>query len=215
MEMLDPRDFAATAARAIAACAGADPAAVLAEAGLLGVIAPEAVGGLGLPLRFAVPLLEAAGGGELSFPLIETLLLARHLPADVAEALVAGAARGSIAWAGSLERGVVARAPLGAEADWLLVRHGDGAALLPRAACTPREAVGLDETTPEHAFAVAGPPHAALGADAWAALQEEALLLSRRGGNSASRWWSSRPCATCWRARRCCWKACAAPSPAR
>ena len=96
---LDPAEFAESARRVVDACAGKDAAGcatLLAEAGLLGVLAPEEAGGLGLPLRFALPVLQAAGAGDLAFPLLETLLLARHLcgaAPDVAASLVAGSAR--------------------------------------------------------------------------------------------------------------------------
>ena len=80
---LDPKDFEDTARAAVEACATsgdcAGRARVLADAGLLGVIAPEEAGGLGLPLKYAVPVAGAAGAGLLAFPLIESLLLARAL----------------------------------------------------------------------------------------------------------------------------------------
>ncbi|MCQ4161854.1 hypothetical protein NON00_18225, partial [Roseomonas sp. GC11] len=112
---LDPAEFAASAARAVAACAGLGHrarAARLAEDGLPGVLAGEAVGGLGLGLPFAVPVLAAAGAGDLAFPLLETMLLARALAPErpgIAAALVAGEACATIAWGGAarLEAGGV------------------------------------------------------------------------------------------------------------
>lgn len=179
---LDPAEFAESARRVVDACAGKDAAgcaALLAEAGLLGVLAPEEAGGLGLPPRFALPVLQAAGAGDLAFPLLETLLLARHLagPApEVAAALVAGTARGSIAWAGSGP--VVGRAPMAAGADWLLARTGGGAALLPGAALACRPGAGLDVSVPEYEVEVAGAEASVmLDAAAWAALAEDAELL--------------------------------------
>lgn len=184
---LDPAEFADSARHAVAACAGRDPTAcatVLAEAGLLGVLAPEEVGGLGLDLRFAVPVLQAAGAGDLAFPLLETLLLARHLagPApQVAATLVEGASRASIAWAGTARpdlTGTVGRAPMARGADWVLVRLPDGAALLPAEACAVADAIGLDETVPEQAVTLSGAEAACrLDGAAWTALEEEALLL--------------------------------------
>jgi alkylation response protein AidB-like acyl-CoA dehydrogenase len=184
---LDPAEFADSAARAVAACAGLDPAgraARLAEDGLLGVLAGEEVGGLGLDPRFAVPILQAAGAGDLAFPLLETLLLARHLegPApEIASALVAGEVRGTIAWAGVARAdltGTVGRAPMARGADWVLVRLMESAALLPGTSLTVSDAIGLDETAPEQTIALSGAaPGARLDAAAWDALSEGALVL--------------------------------------
>ncbi|WP_431283672.1 acyl-CoA dehydrogenase family protein [Humitalea sp. 24SJ18S-53] len=184
---LDPAEFADSAQRAVAACATLDPAASavrLAEDGLLGVLAAEDVGGLGLDLRFAVPVLQAAGAGDLAFPLLEALLLGRHLAGpspEIAAALVAGEARGTVAWAGSARgdlTGTVGRAPMARGADWLLVRQGDGAALVPATGFSVSDAIGLDETVPEQTVTLTGDtPACRLDATAWAALQEEALLL--------------------------------------
>jgi alkylation response protein AidB-like acyl-CoA dehydrogenase len=179
---LDPAEFAESARRVVDACAGKDAAgcaALLGEAGLLGVLAPEEAGGLGLPPRFALPVLQAAGAGDLAFPLLETLLLARHLagPApEVAAALVAGTARGSIAWAGSGP--MVGRAPMGEGAEWLLVRTESGAALLTGAALACRPGPGMDVSVPEYEVEVAGAAASVmLDAAAWAALAEDAALL--------------------------------------
>ena len=180
---LDPAEFAESARRVVDACAGKDAAgcaALLAEAGLLGVLAPEEAGGLGLPLRFALPVLQAAGAGDLAFPLLETLLLARHLcgaAPDVAASLVAGSARGSVAWAGSGP--VVGRAPMAEGADWLLARTESGAAaLLPGAALACRPGPGMDLSVPEYEVEVAGATASVrLDAAAWAALAEDAELL--------------------------------------
>ena len=60
---LDPKEFEATAASVVGACATAEDAkaraTLLGEAGLIGVIAPESAGGLDLPLVFAVPVASA------------------------------------------------------------------------------------------------------------------------------------------------------------
>lgn len=183
----DPQEFASSAQRAVAACAALDVvtrAARLAEDGLLGVIADEAVGGLGLDVRFAVPVLQAAGAGDLGFPLLETMLLARHLAAvapDAAAAIIAGEARATIAWSGAARldmTGTVGRAPMARHADWVLVRLADGAALLPVDAVTVSDGPGLDETVPEQRVALSGmAPVARLDAITWAALVEDALLL--------------------------------------
>jgi alkylation response protein AidB-like acyl-CoA dehydrogenase len=184
---LDPAEFAESARRAVADCAGRDAAAcaaVLAEAGLLGVLAPEEVGGLGLDTRFAVPVLREAGAGDLAFPLLETMLLARHLAAaapEIAAALCEGRARATIAWAGTAKpdgTGTVGRAPMARGADWVLVRMAEGAALLAGDTLAIADAIGLDETVPEHTVTLPGlPPACRLDAAAWAMLEEEALLL--------------------------------------
>jgi alkylation response protein AidB-like acyl-CoA dehydrogenase len=184
---LDPAEFADSARRAVAGCVERDPgtcATILAEAGLLGVLAPEEVGGLGLDLRFAVPVLQAAGAGDLGFPLVETLLLTRHLAAaapEIAAVLVDGSTRGTIAWAGSATSdltGVVGRASMARGADWILVRLPGGAALLPGAAVMVADAIGLDETVPEQALTLLGADAACrLDEAGWAALVEDALLL--------------------------------------
>ncbi|SFK22247.1 acyl-CoA dehydrogenase family protein [Falsiroseomonas stagni] len=184
---LDPADFADSARKAVAACLGLDPAgcgARLAEDGLLGVLAPEEVGGLGLDLRFALPVVQAAGAGDLAFPLAETMLMARHLagPAPaIAASLAAGEGRGTIAWAGTARTelvGTVGRAPLAEGADWVLVRLAHGAALLPGSALRIAKAIGLDETAPEYNVTLTGADAACrLDAAAWSALAEEASLL--------------------------------------
>src|SRR5262249_3444798 len=128
---LQPADFASTAARAVSACAGLsvrEQAARLAGDGLLGVIAHDHLGGLGLPLSFAVPVVAAANAGLLGFPLMETVLLSRTLFPSMrrmAEAVVSGETLATIAWQGAVvfERqgdglvlnGAVARAPVAAE----------------------------------------------------------------------------------------------------
>lgn len=132
-----PEDFSDTARAVVEACAGAaDPSArtaLLAEAGLTGILAAEADGGMGLPLDFAVPVLRAAGAGFLAAPLLETMLLAQAFAGqDIAAAIATGATRVTIAWDGELSgpEGIVARAPLAADCDHVLVFKTDGSAVL-------------------------------------------------------------------------------------
>lgn len=105
-EGLQPDEFAATAARAVTACAGLSirkQAKNLAGDGLLGVIADEDVGGLALPLGFAVPVIAAAHSGLLGFPLLETILVGRLLQSSLtrlAAAIVSGEKLATIAWQG-------------------------------------------------------------------------------------------------------------------
>jgi alkylation response protein AidB-like acyl-CoA dehydrogenase len=166
---LQPADFASTAARAVSACAGLtlrEKAVRLAGDGLLGVIAHDHVGGLGLPLSFAVPAVAAANAGLLDFPLMEALLLSRALfPSKqrMAEAVVSGETLATIAWQGAVVlarqgdamvlNGAVARAPVAADVDHVLVRVGDSAAaLIPLGTegVLVEPATGLDLTVPEH-----------------------------------------------------------------
>jgi alkylation response protein AidB-like acyl-CoA dehydrogenase len=195
---LSPADFAATAARAIAACAGLvarQQAERLGGDGLLGVMAGEEVGGLDLPAAFAVPVAAAASAGLLGFPLLETLLLGRLLQAplpDVSRTIVSGAACATIAWtnavAARLEgdrialNGFAGRAPCAADADWLLVRVGDDAAALVPATASgvTLESTGLDLAMPECTVRLDQVRIAArhlLPAGTWPLLQSDALVL--------------------------------------
>ena len=196
---LQPADFAATAARTVGACVGLslrEQAVRLAGDGLLGVIAHDHVGGLGLPLSFAVPVVAAANAGLLGFPLAETLLLSRVLFPSMrraAEALVSGEMLATIAWQGAViaERqgdavvlnGSVARAPGAAEVDHVLVRVGDSAvALIPvgTEGVLIEQATGLDLTLPEHSLQLADVRLSAeclLPEGTWNGLCSDAALL--------------------------------------
>lgn len=198
-EGLQPDEFAATAARAVTACAGLgvrEQAQNLAGDGLLGVIADEEVGGLALPLGFAVPVIAAAHAGLLGFPLLETILVGRLLQSSLtrlAAAVVSGETLATIAWQGEavaerdggllLLSGTVARAPCAATVDYILVRMSDGAAaLIPTNAegVVVEEAAGLDLTVSEHAVRlqkVEIPIGSILPADTWDTLGSEANVL--------------------------------------
>ena len=187
----DDRDgIAETARHAVAACAALpvrERARQLAGDGLLGILAPESAGGLGLGPSFAAPVMEAAGAGLLGYPLAETLLLgAAFGSAPVGPAIVLGETIATIAWAGIAEgsgdrlSGTVGRAPLVDEADLLLVATRTGAALVPLdgAGVTVQPAFGLDLETPEHEVVLTDvTPVATLDAAATAALREDALPL--------------------------------------
>jgi alkylation response protein AidB-like acyl-CoA dehydrogenase len=198
---LQPEEFASTVARAVGACASLslrEQAARLAGDGLLGVIAADDIGGLGLPLSFAVPVVAAANAGLLGFPILEAILLTRCLRssnARAAEALVAGQTLATIAWHGdvSVERsgsgdtvvlsGSVARAPCAAEADAVLVRLGAGAAaLVPTSGegVSIEEVSGLDLTAPEHGIHLDGvraSRDCLLPEGSWSELQADATIL--------------------------------------
>lgn len=198
-EGLQPDEFAATAARAVTACAGLDvreQAQNLAGDGLLGVIADKEVGGLDLPLGFAVPVIAAAHAGLLGFPLLETILVGRlfqSLLTRLAAAVVSGEKLVTIAWQGEavaeqvggllMLSGTVARAPCAAKADYVLVRMKAGAAaLVPTDAegVFVEEAAGLDLTVPEHAVRlerVAVPLASILPENMWDTLSSDANVL--------------------------------------
>jgi len=198
-EALQPAEFAATAARAVTACADLDvreQARHLAGDGLLGVIANEEVGGLALPLGFAVPVIAAAHAGLLGFPLLETVLAGRLLQASLtrmAGAIVSGETLATIAWQGeaAAERdggalvlsGTVARAPCAAKVDYVVVRMDAGAAaLIPTDAegVVVEEAAGLDLTVPEHVVRlekVEIPVGSMLPAGTWDLLSSDANVL--------------------------------------
>lgn len=187
LDELDPKEFEDTARAVVASCAdAADSAArgaLLAEAGLLGVMAPEDLGGMDLPIRFAVPVVSAAGAGLLSYPLIESILLARHLaPVDpaLAGAIVAGEALATIAWTGHAEAGAVGGAPMGGEAGHILVFLADGGAGLvrPGAGIPTLPGSGCDVDLPDSALVPGdAPPRPVMDARAVAALHADAAIL--------------------------------------
>ena len=197
-EALRPAEFAATAARAAAACTGRslrEQASLLANDGLLGVIAHEDAGGLDLSLAFAVPVIAAGSAGLLGFPLLETVLLGRLLRQSLpmAEAVVSGKTLATIAWQGSVtvERrgdsvvlnGCVGGAPRANEVDCILMRAGAAGAVLVPATATGvvvEEASGLDLTAPEHVVQlrdVTIPAGNMLREEAWDALSADANVL--------------------------------------
>jgi alkylation response protein AidB-like acyl-CoA dehydrogenase len=198
-EGLQPSEFAVTASRAVAECATLglrEQARHLANDGLLGVIASQDVGGLDLPLAFAVPVVAAAGSGLLGFPLMEALLLGRALQEALpraAEAVVTGEMLPTIAWQGSVSaerqgdsvvlNGWVGRAARAGEADSLLVRIGTGAAALvpmDSEGVVVEDASGLDLTVPEHTVCLQGvivPGASVLPESTWNLLRSDASVL--------------------------------------
>lgn len=139
--MPDLAEIDLAAGHACTAAAGLAPdaaLAVLAGAGLTGTLAPEGLGGLGLPLSHALPVLAAAGRARLALPL-DTLLAASHLldllPGDAATALVEGRALltaadvAEVAFAGGRVSGLAGQVALATAADWLIVPEGEAALL--------------------------------------------------------------------------------------
>ncbi|BCH21089.1 acyl-CoA dehydrogenase family protein [Mesorhizobium sp. L-8-3] len=142
---MTPADFEDTARRAVAACEGkslARQAALLAADGLLSICVPEAAGGMGLPIGFALPVAEAGGRALLRFPMIETLLVASSLAEalEPAARVAAGGAVATVAWKGRVARspagdrislsGSVGSAPFADGADFALLRTDDGCGVL-------------------------------------------------------------------------------------
>lgn len=195
--MMDTDDIARTARRAAAACAGLDAAGAarrLAEDGILGLLAPEEVGGLGLPLSAAGPVVAASAAELLSFPLTEALLLARLLASvapDVAAGIVEGEEVATIAWRGALRlegsatlHGAVGRAAMAGEAQWLVAALEQGGAALVDLRAGPGVAVeedlsGLDLERPSALVTLRGARATRLIPDGpdWSALLADAQLL--------------------------------------
>lgn len=176
---LNPEEFAEAAAAAIADAQSRDVAAtagVLAEAGLFAVSVAEEAGGMGLPLDFSLPVARAAGELQLRFPLIEQMVLARAFAGtEAGAALASGASVGTIAWQGDLASGYAGAAGHVGQAQVVLVRDCEGAALIDLASVTVTEDKTLDPEAPSGFLALEGATildridaaaHAALVADA-------------------------------------------------
>lgn len=185
---LTPDDFTDTARAVMDACAGAGSTAarmsLLAEAGLTGILAPEAAGGMDLPLGFAVPVLAAAGRGFLAAPLLETMLLARAFAGvddAVAGDLAAGTTCATIAWSGAFDgtTGLVGAAPLAGECDRVLVFRTDGTAVLVSKGegVEVAEAATLDVDRPEGNIRLSRAAGPELPAERVAQLTAEAQVL--------------------------------------
>ncbi len=192
-DSLRPEEFAEAAAAAIEDAQGRsvrDAARVLAEAGLLGISAPEDDGGLGLGLAFALPIAEVGGKLQVDFPLVETLVLAKAL-AGTAEgaALVAGEKLATLAWQGDLASGLAGHAKQAADCDWALVADGKGgAALVEIASVEPDADPSLDPERPQYWLRLAGGRVVAtLDAQAYAALLAEARILTAAWLNGAAK----------------------------
>lgn len=190
---LRPEEFGEAAEAAIADALNQPPeahAGVLAAAGLLGICAPEADGGMELPLAFAVPVVQAGGRLRLRFALAEQIVLARHLPdAALRAALADGSRRATVARQGRLNDAWVGHARQADHADWLLLRaaQGEGAVLVDLAGA-PRE---LDPSLdPEEPVAWLDLSHAKvlaeLDADAAVALWHELDILLAASAHGAA-----------------------------
>lgn len=181
-DTLRPEDFTDAATAAIADAAGRDiaaAAALLAEAGLLGISAPEADGGLGLGLEFALSLAGIAGRANLAFPFVEQMLLARAFAGSPqAAALISGEMVATIAWQGDAGQGGAAQAPFAPQCDAVLIARGAAAVLFDRASLTLTEDAALDPERPQIWLGCdAAQEIATLEAGRFAALRREARLL--------------------------------------
>ncbi len=187
------------AARAAAALEPDAAARALAADGLLGLLAPQEIGGLDLPLAMAAALIGAAECELPGFPLVETVLAARLLAMtlpDLAARIVAGEAIISVAWAGRLAMrgdvasGIVGRAPFGHAARYLLCDAGDDTGVLLDTTVpgvTRSEEAGLDLVRPAARFDVTEAAVSALArGSGWSALQADALLLGAAGALDAA-----------------------------
>lgn len=188
---LRPEEFAEAAQAAIADALtrpAQDAAPLLAQAGLLGVCAQESDAGLGLDLRFAVPLVQAAGRLRLHYPLAEQILLARHLAGHAcAAALAQGNSQGTIAWRGDVSEGWVGHARGAQQAQWLLVRDHDEAVLLDITTAPQQTDTALDPERPQTWLDVRqAPVLARLNAQTTAMLWDEACLLMAATAHGAA-----------------------------
>lgn len=187
------------AARAAAAMEPRDAARALAVDGLLGLLAPQEVGGLDLPLATAAAVIGAAEGELTNFPLVETVLAARLLAvshADIAARIVAGEDMVSVAWAGQVSvaedtaTGTVGRAPCGDAARHVLCDAGDGNGVLldtQGVGVARSDELGLDLERPLSRFALTTVAVSRLArGSGWAALRADALLLGAAGALDAA-----------------------------
>lgn len=151
---LKPDEFAEAALHAIAAALQEQSQCVathLAETGLFGVCATEDVGGLNLPLDFAVPVVFSAGLKQLRFPLIDQLLLAKHLlDASFRSQLVDGSAKVAIAWPTTNGLSTFTCIHQIDELDWLLVLNQTSAELYDKSAFSYVSDCNLDPDYPQY-----------------------------------------------------------------
>lgn len=131
---LTPQELSGAAAQAITDALTHEfrhASQVLANAGLCGVCANEDVGGLGLGIDFAVPIVAEAGKLRLQWPLLETLLIAKALgTSSLAAELCDGTRSATWAMQGNLRDRWAGHARYAEHCDWVLVADGQGGAVL-------------------------------------------------------------------------------------
>lgn len=123
-----------------AACAAArdlpaqEAMAALARDGLTGVLAPEEVGGLGLSLAHAYPVLSAAGRHRMTVPLAPALALSHVLPSlpgglaakiTSGEVILAEALVGDVSCEGDRITGTAGHVIQGGAADFVVIAQDD------------------------------------------------------------------------------------------
>ncbi|MEJ5149470.1 acyl-CoA dehydrogenase family protein [Comamonas sp. MYb396] len=159
-EELQPEEFGQAAQAVIAALQGQGPAeaaAAMADAGLFGICADEAQGGLGLPLAFAMPVVRVAGQMQLSYPLPEQIAASKALQGTEAggqllrgekSLCVVMAAQAAGDWSGVARNGLLA--------DYVLVQTDAGFALYDKAALRCQAEAMLDPEVPQLWVSTAG-----------------------------------------------------------
>ena len=177
MEDLRPTDtqieFARTAGRFAADCAGKPAQWIgrrLGEAGLMGVLATQEAGGLGLGVRDALPLAIECALNDLAFPVVESMLATATLSNSAlgSAEVLDGRQIATVAWHGTLDvsgepdglrlNGVASHAVGAGFADWIVVRvcrnHTEGVALLSASSCGISCLAGNELDTQRRAFDV-------------------------------------------------------------
>lgn len=189
---LKPEEFGQAAAAAITdaqARGFREAAQVLAGAGLCGVCASEAAGGLGLGVEFALPIVAEAGKLRLQWPLLETILVAKALGDSPLAAELAGGQRVAT-WAlqGSLQQGFAGHARHAKHCDWALVADGQGgAALVDLDGVEIQEDAALDPEHPQSWLVLEqAKVLATLDAAAFEALQRDSHILIAGLANGAA-----------------------------
>jgi alkylation response protein AidB-like acyl-CoA dehydrogenase len=132
------RQFRAEVVRRFADGGPLDPAWTreMSEAGLFGICAPAEVGGLGLGVVDAIPLLTEAGRHLVPYPLVESIVASRLLAGwqdGLAAAVIEGRTIVAIAWdaeiaatpEGQGASGILPAVGWAQHASHLLVRQGD------------------------------------------------------------------------------------------
>lgn len=190
-DAIRPEDFSDAAAAAIADAQSRDfsqAARVVADAGLTGVCAPEQDGGLGLGLAYAVPIAHEAGKLRFRHPLVEQILAAHALAGTpFCAQVVSGEKSVSIAWQGSLDSGRASHAAYTNHADWILVAHADGLALIERSSVTLHVNDMLDPDAPQFAIDLQDARMLTrLDADVYRTLRNNAYVLTAAFLNGAA-----------------------------